>query len=43
VLFGEVVATERLPGQDSLLYGGRRFRQLRKIFAGMTEGPDEYL
>ncbi|MEZ5651596.1 MAG: flavin reductase family protein [Burkholderiaceae bacterium] len=43
VLFGDVVATVRLPGQDTLLYGGRRFRQLRKIFAGMVDGPDEYL
>ena len=43
VFFGDVVATTHLKGQDTLLYGARRFRQLRKIFAGFADGNDEYL
>lgn len=43
VFFGEVVATGRRPGQDTLLYGVRRFRQLRKVFAGLNAGVDDYL
>lgn len=43
VLFGDVVATSSLIGNDTLLYGARRFRQLRKVFAA-AEGKDvEYL
>ena len=43
VLFGEVLATRHRPGEDTLLYGVRRFRQLRKIFSGFASGEDEYL
>ena len=42
VLFGNVIATRHRTGEDTLLYGVRRFRQLRKIFTGMA-GDDEYL
>ena len=42
VLFGDVVGTAHQVGQDTLLYGGRRFRQLRKVFS-MAGGPQEYL
>ncbi len=42
VLFGDVLATRHRAGEDSLLYGVRRFRQLRKIFTGVA-GDDEYL
>lgn len=34
VLFGDVVATTNQTGVDTLLYGGRRFRQLRKMYSG---------
>lgn len=43
VFFGDVVATSHVKGQDTLLYGARRFRQLRKIFAGFGGGGDDYL
>ena len=43
VLFGDVVATAHRTGQDTLLYGARRFRQLRKIFTAMGAGAEEYL
>ncbi len=43
VFFGDVVATTHLKGEDTLLYGARRFRQLRKIFAGFGGDGDEYL
>lgn len=42
VLFGDVVATAHQVGRDTLLYGGRRFRQLRKMFS-MAGGPLDYL
>lgn len=42
VLFGDVVATAHQVGRDTLLYGGRKFRQLRKVFS-MADGADEYL
>lgn len=42
VIFGDVLATRRHTGEDPLLYGVRRFRQLRKIFTGLA-GDDEYL
>jgi flavin reductase (DIM6/NTAB) family NADH-FMN oxidoreductase RutF len=42
VLFGDVLATRHLTGEDALLYGVRRFRQMRKIFTGLA-GDDEYL
>jgi flavin reductase (DIM6/NTAB) family NADH-FMN oxidoreductase RutF len=43
VLFGDVLATRHRAGEDTLLYGVRRFRQLRKIFSGFATGEDEYL
>ena len=43
VLFGDVVATQHRVGEDTLLYGARRFRQLRKVFAGLHGGQGEYL
>ncbi|MFC4666950.1 flavin reductase family protein [Seohaeicola nanhaiensis] len=43
VLFGDVVATSHIRGQDTLLYGVRRFRQMRKVFAGLGDGADDYL
>ena len=43
VFFGDVVATRHHVGQDTLLYGGRRFRQLRKVFSGLGDGQAEYL
>ena len=43
VIFGDVVAVQHQLGQDTLLYGARRFRQLRKVFAGSASGDDEYL
>lgn len=43
VFFGDVVATAHRKGEDTLLYGARRFRQLRKIFAGFGGDADEYL
>lgn len=43
VLFGDVLATRHRAGEDTLLYGVRRFRQLRKIFSGFASGGDEYL
>ena len=42
VLFGDVVAVRHRAGEDTLLYGLRRFRQLRKVFTGVA-GDDEYL
>lgn len=43
VMFGDVVATRHRSEPDALLYGGRRFRQLRKVFTGSSGGPDDYL
>lgn len=43
VLFGNVVATAHRSGRDTLLYGQRRFRQLRKVFTTMGKAPDDYL
>lgn len=43
VLFGDVVATAERRGRDTLLYGARRFRQLRKVFAALGDGSREYL
>jgi flavin reductase (DIM6/NTAB) family NADH-FMN oxidoreductase RutF len=42
VLFGDVVAARHMTGEDALLYGVRRFRQLRKVFSAIA-GDDEYL
>ena len=43
VIFGDVVGLRHQVGKDTLLYGARRFRQLRKIFAGNTASDVEYL
>ena len=43
VLFGDVVAARHQKGQDTLLYGVRRFRQMRKVFAGLASDADDYL
>lgn len=43
VMFGDVVATAECIGSDTLLYGARRFRQLRKVFAALGDGSREYL
>ena len=43
VFFGDVVACAHRAGQDTLLYGARRYRQLRKVFAGLAAGEDEFL
>jgi flavin reductase (DIM6/NTAB) family NADH-FMN oxidoreductase RutF len=42
VLFGDVIETRHVIGEDALLYGVRRFRQLRKVFSAIA-GDDEYL
>jgi len=43
VFFGDVIAITDRKGTDTLLYGARRFRQLRKVFAGFGTGEHEYL
>ena len=43
VIFGDVLAEQHQPGQDTILYGQRRFRQMRKVFAGLGSGDTEYL
>lgn len=45
VFFGDVVAATHAPSQDPLLYGLRRFRQLRKVYspAASSEGEMLYL
>lgn len=40
ILFGDVVAVGHSKGADTLLYGARRFRQLRKVFAATGEAAD---
>ena len=42
VLFGDVVATRCTTGQDTLLYGARRFRQLRKVFQAQDMQSYQY-
>lgn len=42
MLLGDVRATTHRPGADTLLYGARRFRQLRKVFSATGEAA-EYL
>lgn len=42
MFIGEVVAVASRPGADTLLYGARRFRQLRKVFSAAGEAA-EYL
>ena len=43
VVFGDVVATSECRGSDTLLYGARRFRQLRKVFVALGDGSRDYL
>lgn len=43
VLFGEVLAVQAVKGADTLLYGARRFRQLRKVFVAPPGGEADYL
>ena len=43
VFFGDVVAASCQLGQDSLLYGSRKFRQLRKILMSLESAPAETL
>jgi len=43
VLFGDVHAVSCHGRAEALLYGGRRFRQLRKIFLASGGGHDDYL
>ncbi len=43
VLFGDVVAAGHCGAHDTLLYGARRFRQLRKLFTASGETGVEYL
>jgi flavin reductase (DIM6/NTAB) family NADH-FMN oxidoreductase RutF len=40
IFFGEVVAVESRKAVDTLLYGARRFRQLRKVFSASGEAAD---
>lgn len=40
VFFGDVVAVRNQTGRDTLLYGARRFRQLRKVFQGRRDVND---
>jgi flavin reductase (DIM6/NTAB) family NADH-FMN oxidoreductase RutF len=42
IFFGDVVAVDSAKGADTLLYGARRFRQLRKVFSATGEAA-EYL
>lgn len=42
VFFGDVLAVDSRKGTDTLLYGARRFRQLRKVFSS-TGGAAEWL
>lgn len=43
ILIGEVVGVALKPGKDTLLYGSRRFRNLRKTFSRQTIGDLEAL
>ena len=43
IFLGEVVATTHRTGADTLLYGARRFRQLRKAFVGLDGGAQDWL
>lgn len=40
IFFGDVVAVESRKGADTLLYGARRFRQLRKVFTASGEAAE---
>jgi flavin reductase (DIM6/NTAB) family NADH-FMN oxidoreductase RutF len=43
VLFGDVLATRHRAGEDALLYGVRRYRQMRKGYSGLMAGDNDYL
>lgn len=43
IFIGEVVASSHRAGADTLLYGARKFRQLRKLFIGPNGGAEEWL
>ena len=43
IFFGDVVGVSSQLGQDSLLYGSRKFRQLRKIFSSLEGNTGETL
>jgi flavin reductase (DIM6/NTAB) family NADH-FMN oxidoreductase RutF len=43
IFIGDVVGVAAQLGQDSLLYGARKFRQLRKIFSALDVGDGEAL
>jgi flavin reductase (DIM6/NTAB) family NADH-FMN oxidoreductase RutF len=40
IFLGEVVAVESRKGAEPLLYGARRFRQLRKVFSASGEAAE---
>jgi flavin reductase (DIM6/NTAB) family NADH-FMN oxidoreductase RutF len=43
IIIGEVLATTTQQGHDTLLYGARKFRTLRKIISNAVNGDDESL
>ena len=43
IFLGDVVAVSSHLGRDSLLYGSRKFRQLRKIFSSLDSSSGETL
>jgi flavin reductase (DIM6/NTAB) family NADH-FMN oxidoreductase RutF len=43
IFIGEVLAVSSTTGQDALLYGARRFRDLRKIGLAPADGAAESL
>jgi flavin reductase (DIM6/NTAB) family NADH-FMN oxidoreductase RutF len=43
IFLGDVVAVSSQSGRESLLYGSRKFRQLRKIFSALENSGDETL
>ena len=43
IFLGDVVAVSSQAGRESLLYGSRKFRQLRKIFSALENSGDETL
>jgi flavin reductase (DIM6/NTAB) family NADH-FMN oxidoreductase RutF len=43
IIIGEVLAARHIKGQDTLLYGARRFRSLRKTISELAGQSDESL
>lgn len=43
ILLGDVVGASCRLGQDLLLYGSRKFRQLRKVFSALESNAGETL